>query len=54
MLLGYMLTALPENILAVVFFRRYGLLAPIPLRLGEYVVFHVLYGNFLYGAIFTS
>ncbi len=54
MLAGYMLTALPENILAVVLFRRYGLLAPITLRLGEYLVFHILYGNFFYSAVFPS
>ena len=54
MLAGYMLTTLPENILAVIFFRRYGLLAPIALRLGEYLVFHILYGNFLYSTVFPS
>src|SRR5207247_295717 len=54
MLAGYMLTALPENILAVVLFRRYGLLAPITLCLGEYLIFHILYGNFFYSAVFPS
>jgi hypothetical protein len=48
MLGGYLVTALPENILAVVFFRRYGLLAPLVLRWGEYLIWHILYGNFLY------
>jgi len=48
MLGGYLLTALPENILAVVFFRRYGLLAPLVLRWSEYLIWHILYGNFLY------
>jgi hypothetical protein len=50
MLGAYLITALPENILAVVFFRRYGLLAPLILRWGEYLVWHILYGNFLYRA----
>jgi hypothetical protein len=54
MLGGYLVTALPENILAVVFFRKYGLLAPITLRLGEYVVWHIIYGNFLYNGVFPS
>jgi hypothetical protein len=26
-------------------FRRYGLLAPILVRLGHYMVWHVVYGN---------
>jgi hypothetical protein len=54
MLAGYMLTALPENALAVVLFRRYGLLAPIALRVGEYLIFHILYGNFLYPIVFPG
>lgn len=54
MLGAYMVTALPENILAVVFFRRYGLLAPIVLRLGEYAIFHIVYGNFLYATVFPA
>ncbi len=32
-----------------VFFRRYGLLAAIFLRLGNYLVWHILYGNFVLG-----
>lgn len=47
MLGAYMLTALPANAAEVVTFRKYGLLAPIALRLGQYAVWHVLYGNFL-------
>jgi len=46
MLGGYLITALPENILAVVLFRKFGLLAPISLRLGEYLVWHIIYGTF--------
>jgi hypothetical protein len=52
MLAGYMVTALPENILAVVFLRRYGLLAPIAIRMAEYLVWHIVYGNSLYGLVF--
>jgi hypothetical protein len=51
MLLGYMVTALPGNALAVVLYRRYGLLAPLALRMGEYTIWHILYGNFLYGLV---
>jgi hypothetical protein len=29
-------------------FRRYGLLAPVAVRLGNYMVWHVAYGNFLF------
>jgi hypothetical protein len=35
------------NVAAAVCFRRYGLLAAILVRLGYYLVWHVLYGNFL-------
>ena len=52
MLGGYMLTALPSNILAVVLFRRYGLLAPIALRLGDYLVWHIIFGNFIHPVVF--
>jgi hypothetical protein len=54
MLAAYLVTALPSNILAVVVFRRSGLLAPLALRWGEYLIWHILYGNFLYGAVFPS
>ena len=54
MLAAYMATALPSNVLAVVLFRRYGLLAPLALRWGEYLIWHILYGNFLYPAVFPS
>jgi hypothetical protein len=33
------------NFTAVALFRRYGLLAPILVRLGHYMIWHVLYGN---------
>jgi len=54
MLAGYLVTSLSLNILAVVFFLRYGLLAPIALRWGDYLVWHIFYGNFLYGLVFPS
>lgn len=54
MVAGYLVTDLSVNILAVVCFRRYGLLAPIALRWGDYLVRHILYGNFLYSAVFPS
>lgn len=54
MLAAYLATALPSNVLAVVLFRRYGLLAPLALRWGEYLVWHILYGNLLYGPVFGS
>ena len=37
------------NLAAAVGFRRAGLLAPVLVRLGDYLVWHVLYGNFLFG-----
>jgi hypothetical protein len=33
------------NFAAAVLFRRYGLLAPVFVRLGDYMVWHVLFGN---------
>jgi hypothetical protein len=35
------------NFGAAVLFRRYGLLAPVLVRLGNYLVWHILYGNLL-------
>ena len=52
MLAAYLVTALPSNILAVVLFRRYGLLVALALRGGEYPIWHIAYGNFLYGTVF--
>jgi hypothetical protein len=34
------------NFTAAALFRRYGMLAPILVRLGHYMIWHVLYGNF--------
>jgi hypothetical protein len=36
------------NFAAAALFRRYGLLAPILVRLGNYMVWHVLFGNFFW------
>ena len=36
------------NFAAAVSFRHYGLLAPVLVRLGNYMVWHVLYGNFFF------
>jgi hypothetical protein len=54
MLAAYLATALPSNILAVIMFRRSGLLAPLTLRWAEYLIWHIVYGNFLYGAVFPT
>jgi hypothetical protein len=46
---AYALHSYAFNFTAAVSFRRYGLLAPILVRLGNYTVWHVLYGNFFFG-----
>lgn len=40
--------AYAANLAAAVGFRRYGLLAAILVRMGNYLVWHVAYGNFLF------
>jgi hypothetical protein len=35
------------NFVQAIFFRRYGFLAAIVVRLGDYLVWHILYGNFV-------
>jgi hypothetical protein len=45
---GYLVQSYAFNFAAAVSFRRYGLLAPILVRLGNYLVWHVLYGNFFF------
>jgi hypothetical protein len=52
MLGGYMLTAIPINAAQIVFYRRYGLLASVLVRQCDYLVWHILYGNFLYQSIY--
>ena len=34
------------NFASAIFLRRYGLLAAILVRLGNYLIWHILYGNF--------
>jgi hypothetical protein len=46
---AYALHSYAFNFTAAVSFRRYGLLAPVLVRLGNYIVWHVLYGNFFFG-----
>jgi hypothetical protein len=43
---SYLTNAFICNFSAAVLFRRYGLLAPILVRVGNYMVWHVLFGNF--------
>jgi hypothetical protein len=45
---AYALHSYTFNFAAAVSFRRYGLLAPVLVRLGNYLVWHVLYGNFFF------
>jgi hypothetical protein len=43
---SYLTNAFLCNFGAAVMFRRYGLLAPVLVRVGNYMVWHVLFGNF--------
>lgn len=45
---AYALHSYAFNFTATVSFRRYGLLAPVMVRLGNYLIWHVLYGNFFF------
>jgi len=51
MLAAYMVTALSLNFAQVLFYRRYGLVASVLVRQAYYLVWHILYGNFLYGTL---
>ncbi len=42
----YVAESFAHNFASAVFLRRYGLLAAILVRLGHYVVWHIIYGNF--------
>jgi len=44
----YFITNYPLNLGQAVFFRKYGFLASFALRLGFYIMWHVVYGNFIY------
>jgi hypothetical protein len=48
MLAAYLPTAIANNAAAVVVFRRYGFVASLLVRQGEYLVWHILYGNVLH------
>lgn len=50
-LAAYLPTAIANNAAAVVFFRRYGFVASLLVRQGEYLVWHIAYGNFLHPAL---
>ena len=52
MLGAYMLTAIPHNFAQVVVFRKYGFVASILVRQSFYLIWHIGYGNFLYGQFF--
>ena len=53
MLAAYMVTALSLNVTQVLFYRRYGLVASVLVRQADYLVWHIVYGNFLYGGFFA-
>jgi hypothetical protein len=46
--LPYFVTNYPLNLGQAAFFRKYGFLASFTMRLGFYVMWHVVYGNFIY------
>ena len=46
--LPYFITNYPLNLGQAVFFRKYGFLASFTMRLGFYIMWHVVYGNFIY------
>jgi hypothetical protein len=49
--LPYFITSYPLNLGQAVFFRKYGFLASFAMRLGFYVIWHIVYGNFIYPSI---
>jgi hypothetical protein len=46
--LPYFITNYPLNLGQAAFFRKYGFLASFTMRLGFYMVWHVIYGSLLY------
>jgi len=42
------ITNYPVNFGQAAFLRKYGFLAPFAMRLGFYVMWHIVYGNFIY------
>lgn len=51
--LPYFATNYPLNLLQAVHFRRRGLLASFSMRVGYYLVWHILYGSLIYPAWFS-
>lgn len=51
--LPYLATNYPLNLIQAFQFRRYGLLASFVMRIGYYLVWHVLYGSLIYPAWFS-
>jgi hypothetical protein len=51
MLAAYLPTAIANNAAAVVLFRRYGFVASLLVRQGEYLIWHIAYGNFVQPAL---
>jgi hypothetical protein len=51
MLAAYMVTAIPLNLAQVLFYRWYGLVASVLVRQADYLVWHIVYGNFLYATL---
>ncbi len=49
MLAAYMVTAIALNLAQVHFFGRSGFVASVLVRQADYLVWHIAYGNFLYG-----
>ena len=52
MLAAYMVTAVSLNLTQVLFYRRSGLVDSVLVRQADYLVWHIVYGNFLHGALF--
>ena len=51
--LPYLATNYPLNLIQAFQFRRYGLLASFFMRIGYYLVWHILYGSLIYPAWFA-
>jgi hypothetical protein len=49
--LPYFITDYPLNLGQAIFFRKYGFLASFAMRLGFYIMWHIVYGNFIYPAL---
>jgi hypothetical protein len=49
--LPYFVTNYPLNLGQAILFRKYGFLASFAMRFGFYMMWHVVYGNFIYPAL---